>query len=107
MTGLVLGLLACQTGEALDSVGADCPLTWDGWADGFFTTYCRTCHSEESSERHEAPVGVDLESAEDVLDWADRIYERVLLDETMPVGGGVPQEDLERLSIYLSCLGVP
>ena len=100
--------LSCSNGAAEDTgCTAAYGLTWDGWARGFFTTYCLACHSAGSPDRRGAPVGTDFDTLEDVLSWSDRIQARVLDEQTMPVGGGIPEEDLVRLQDYLSCPEVP
>lgn len=80
-----------------------CTPTWDGWTDGFMATWCRTCHSETTPNRHDAPEGVDFDTRQQVLDQADRIRARVLDERTMPLGGGVPDEELELLEAWLTC----
>jgi uncharacterized membrane protein len=104
--------LACGGGEGSDEStdsGAplpdSCDVRWDAWANGFFATYCRSCHSETSPHRYDAPEGVDMDDLDDVRTWSERIRIRVLDDETMPVGGGVPQSELTRLDEWLDCLG--
>ena len=81
-----------------------CEVDWDAWANGFFTTYCKSCHSMNSSNRYGAPESVNIDTVEDVRDWADRVRLRVLESETMPVGGGVPEDELLRLSDWMDCL---
>ncbi len=85
-------------------VEQDCTLNWDGWANGFFATYCRSCHSVTTAERHGAPTGVDFDTRGDAIQWAQRIRVRVLEQETMPLGGGVVQTDLEPLDRWLQCV---
>ena len=80
---IVLAMLfACDKSPSVDTgtqgaatdtgaVTVDCSLTWDGWADGFFSTYCRSCHSVATAERHGAPTGVDLDTRADVIEWAE------------------------------------
>ena len=85
------------------SAELDCSINWDGWTDGFFATYCRSCHSVTTAERYGAPEGVDFDTREDVVQWAERIRIRVLEQETMPLGGGVIQSDLEPLDMWLRC----
>jgi uncharacterized membrane protein len=82
----------------------ECALNWDGWANGFFSTYCRSCHSASTAERHGAPSGVDFDTREDAIQWSDRIRVRVLDLETMPLGGGVIETDLEPLDLWLQCV---
>lgn len=125
--GLLLGLLACgDKGEpaegsadaapadtsdtgGVDSGGApvDCGdptgLSWDAFGAGFFRTYCTACHSSTTPDRHGAPVGVDLDSEEGVRALAPRVRARTLEEQTMPVGGGVLEEDRVLLDRYL-CL---
>ena len=81
-----------------------CDVRWDAWASGFFTTYCQSCHSETSPHRYDAPKSVDLDDIEDVRAWSERIRIRVLQEETMPMGGGVPDTELSRLDGWLDCL---
>ncbi len=105
-------LLGCGDGDAVDEIDSgepavsDCRADWDSWASGFFTTYCRACHAESSPERFEAPLSVNLDSIDDARFWSDRIRQRVLIDQTMPVGGGVPSPELDRLEAWLDCLEV-
>jgi len=77
------------------------PVTWDGWASGFFTTYCRACHSVTTPNRQGAPEGVNFDSQADVDRQLDAIWRVVLEDERMPVGGGVYPDDLLLLTQYL------
>ncbi len=100
MIGLLL--LACEAGS--DSGVSDCVVTWDGWADGFFTTYCQSCHAAQSPDRHGAPEGSNMESEADIASWADRISVRVLEEGTMPIGGGIPAAELVLLERYLECV---
>lgn len=78
-------------------------LTWDGWLAGFMTTYCLACHSADSPDRRGAPEGVDFDTLEDVLLWSQPIRLRVLEEQTMPVGGGILPDELQRLEDFLDC----
>ena len=93
-----------DTDTDTDTSEIDCSINWDGWTDGFFATYCRACHSATTAERYGAPAGVDFDTREDVLQWAERIRVRVLEEETMPLGGGVVQAELEPLDRWLWCV---
>ena len=106
-------VLACASPEPDEAEGSDdtatplpeqCDVQWDAWASGFFTTYCQSCHSETSPHRYDAPPGVDLDDIEDVRAWSTRIRVRVLQEESMPMGGGVPDTELSRLHEWLDCL---
>jgi len=112
---LILTLLACGDAEGPEykererdtaemHFESDCEVTWDAWANGFFTTYCKSCHSESSQNRYEAPGNVNLDTVTDIRDWSQRIRVRVLEDQTMPVGGGVPEQELVRLDDWMRCL---
>ncbi len=81
----------------------DSALGWDAWADGFFSTYCRACHSVDTPDRRGAPPGVDFGTPEEVEGYREAICRVVLEDETMPVGGGVVEEDRLLLELYLGC----
>jgi uncharacterized membrane protein len=110
-------LMSCggdKTSEYIDRDTAvlpfetECDVDWDAWANGFFTTYCKSCHSVNSTNRYGAPESVNIDTVADVRDWADRVRLRVLESQTMPVGGGVPEEELLRLSNWMDCLeGTP
>lgn len=75
----------------------DPPLSWENFGDGIIGRHCRGCHSVyvREGQRGDAPLGVDFDSWEDVLTWADRIQARTVDDTTMPPAGGmVPTERL-------------
>jgi hypothetical protein len=80
---------------------ADDTVTWGGFADGFFSAYCRSCHSTTTPDRRGAPEGVDFTDRAEVLAWAPRIKARVLDDDTMPPGGGTVDEDRIRFEGWL------
>ncbi len=81
----------------------NCDESWDAWANGFFTTYCRACHSQSSANRFDAPVGVDFDDRSDTVARLEQVRIWVLENQTMPVGGGVPEEELTRLDSWLQC----
>jgi len=90
-----------------DKVGCDNDITadefWDTWIHGFFLSYCTGCHSSGTTNRFGAPEGVDFDSQDDVYFWLDRIDIRVVQEESMPPGGGVLEEDIERFQLWLEC----
>ncbi len=103
---VMLLLFACAGAPDADtSACADAPhdVTWDGYARGFFLTYCAACHSESATDRYGAPEGVDFDTPQQVLDQAERVRARVIEAQTMPLGGGVPPEDLALLATWLDC----
>jgi hypothetical protein len=104
---MILALLfACGTPEAATPV-ADCSsvpdVSWDAWGEGFFRTYCTSCHGSGTRNRNGAPPGYDFDDQSVVLAHAEDIRRAVLTDQTMPVGGGVYPDDLTLLDVYLSC----
>lgn len=110
---LTLALTGCgdetdkDSSEPADSSEVSCEsapdLTWSNWGDGFFANYCRACHSESVGDRWGAPEGLDFDTLEQVQQNRGWIHQTVLVDGTMPVGGGVYEEDLEFLTYFLEC----
>ena len=94
-------------GTPADAACADAyDVTWANWANGFFLTYCRSCHSSTTSDRRGAPEGLDYDTLAQVEQGAAAIENAVLVDERMPVGGGVYEDDLTLLRDFLTC-GLP
>lgn len=109
---LLFTLLACGSDETTDSAPAstvDCAtapadVTWDAFGHGFFLTYCTACHSANNADnRYGAPAEVNFDTEQDVYDLSDRVRVRVMQDADMPIGGGVYEDDLSLLDIYLTC----
>lgn len=93
-----------DTGSAPAEICVDAPqVTWQGWADGFFQGYCRSCHSSTTPDRRGAPEGVDFDTLADVREQRDLIRWSVVEEARMPVGGGVYEEDLYLLEVFLDC----
>ncbi len=86
---------------------ADCDdvydLTWDNWGSSFFATYCDSCHAAASPNRFGAPEYATFDTEEEARNWQVAIRETVLEDESMPLGGGVYEDDLFLLDVYLDC----
>ena len=103
--------LACvgqagDTGSPAGACGRAPPLSYDRFGQQFMDTHCAGCHSSllPESLREGATVGVDLDTYEGVLRHADRIEARALGEApTMPPGGGPDEDELARLSEWLSC----
>ncbi|MEC7946167.1 MAG: hypothetical protein VX265_01285 [Myxococcota bacterium] len=79
----------------------DDSVTWAGFTDGFFSAYCRACHSATTPDRRGAPLGVDFGDRAEAMVWATRLKARVLDEGTMPRGGGIVAEDRERFEGWL------
>ena len=78
-------------------------LNWENFGQGFFLTYCNSCHSESSPNRFGAPEGIDFDTEAQVRAWRDRLEVVVLEEESMPLGGGVFDDDLYLFGVYLEC----
>lgn len=102
---VLLALLIACTGT--DDTAATCDsgpdVTWPNFADGFFATYCRSCHSASAVDRRDAPPTVNFDTAAEVRDLEERVRVRVIEEGTMPAGGGVTEDDLLLLQRYLDC----
>ena len=105
-----------STGDASDSdtdtdtdalVCADAPtLTYDTFGNGFLATYCNGCHGAGVPDRQGAPEMVVFDTREQADMFADRILARAIPAEgvtPMPPAGGITQDDLDRLEIWLNC----
>lgn len=105
----MLFLLACQDPETTTETekpvecAAAPQVTYENWGKGFFLTWCGACHTSTAQQRNGAPEGVDFDTLSDIREWKDRIDVRVLDEQTMPLGGGVYEEDLELLEVFLAC----
>ncbi|MCP4806071.1 MAG: hypothetical protein GY913_06585 [Proteobacteria bacterium] len=104
----MLLFLACTQSGSLDSGGstesAECSgPTWHHFGEGFFRTWCQSCHSSTTPDRSGAPEALDYETYDQVLAGADTIRDAVLVRGSMPLGGGVYPQDLELLEAFLDC----
>ncbi len=102
MIVLALWILACAGAPAADS-GCATAVTWDNFADGFFASYCRSCHSATATERHGAPPGLDLDAEGEVRALEGAVRRTVLEAASMPPGGGVVDDDRALLEQWLDC----
>lgn len=101
-------LLACTAISSTDSAASDpCAdahdVDWYSFGDPFFATYCRGCHSATAPYRYGAPEAVNFDTEEDARTYVEEVRRTVLQDGTMPVGGGVLDDDLTLLAEYLDC----
>ncbi len=97
---MILLLLACAPKPAPVA-----EITWDGWAHGFFVSYCGACHSATTPDRHGAPESVTFDTEEEAIAQASAIRAAVLDNGTMPIAAGVFPEDLERLRVWVEGVG--
>ena len=117
LPGLLLLVVSCAPDPAASVNVAGPPLdtgtdpacdepdlpTWENWGEGFFVTWCQSCHSRTTPQRAGAPEGVDFDSASDVQQAEAAIRRTVLESRSMPVGGGLPEADLHDLDRLLRC----
>lgn len=95
---------SAQPIEDVEEGACSDPVTWEGWGEGFFASYCDACHSASTPDRYGAPEGLTFDTYEEVVVQAVVIESSVLVNETMPVGGGVTEEDRILLLRFLQCL---
>lgn len=90
---------------ALDSGGGH--PTWANFGQAFFLTYCDACHAADSPNRFGAPISVTFDTEAEVDGQLDAIRRTVLDERSMPLGGGLPDDDLAALDNYLTCRASP
>lgn len=112
LVGLPL-LLACGEGGG-DSADPACdrspPLSYQNFGEALIDEHCVGCHSSLVPEDHRegAPPGVDLDTYEGVLTWAERVEARAVdPDAGMPPGGGPSDEERALLGEWLRCAVLP
>lgn len=96
-------LLACTGDDADSAPVCDAHVTWNNWGDGFFTTWCQPCHSATAPDRNGAPESLNFDTSTDVVTYEASVRRTVLEMETMPVGGGLTDEDRALLEDFLAC----
>jgi uncharacterized membrane protein len=86
------------------------PLDYQNYGKGFVDKHCVGCHSSLLPESHRmgAPLGVDLDTYQFIIDWADRIEARATgSSPSMPPGGGPSEQELANLAEWLECSVLP
>lgn len=110
-------VLASACDEGGDPTGATCPTTspptYASFGQQFMTTYCTSCHSGASTNRHGAPSDMNFDTEADVKKHADDIdrWAAAGPDATntlMPeIGGTVTakpsQAEREQLGQFIAC----
>ena len=93
-----------DSGGAVDpSCAGEPDVRWNGFGEGFFSSYCDACHSAAAPDRFGAPEALTFDTLAEVRAQADLIELAVLVNETMPSGGGVREDDRVLLEIFLRC----
>ena len=109
-------LFACgekATDSALSLCIHDPPLSYANFGKGYVDVHCLGCHSAELPEGHRvgAPAGVNFNTYDEVMDWAERLEARATRkfsdDVTMPPGGGPTKEELDMFEEWLYCSVIP
>lgn len=103
---MVLALLLACADKTADTA-VDCSVapavSWEGWGQGFFLTWCQACHGSDAQDRHGAPADQVFDTWADVLEREEAIRQSVLIEATMPIGGGVDEDELHQLDVLLTC----
>lgn len=99
---LLVAACAQAPDSAVDSANCELNVTWQNGADGFFRSYCRSCHSSTTADRHEAPVGIDFDSEAQVRSLQSSILPTIEY-RTMPPGGGLTDDDVTLIREWLVC----
>lgn len=100
---MILLLLGCIDKPADSGPSCETAVTWQNFAQGFFLSYCQSCHASTTANRHGAPEGVDFATEEQTRAQADAVRRVVLTNDTMPPGGGLLADDIALLAEWLEC----
>jgi hypothetical protein len=91
--------------EAEECKAGDSP-TYDNFAKAFVMTSCLTCHTSSKTtltERLQAPLDINFDTQDEIKAKAHDAYHEVVVEKSMPVGGGVEQTDRDKFGIWLRC----
>ena len=105
-----IGCGSKETDTAINGCDRSPPLTYANFGRGYLDKHCVGCHHSllPQDMREGAPLGVDLDTLEFSLQWADRIEARATGDvPTMPPGGGPTEDEREMLEEWLRCELLP
>ena len=107
-TFLLAGALGGCGAPAGDTAAVETPYvegqpapTWTNFAGAFFVTRCGACHAANAPDRFGAPEAMVFDTLEQVRALESAVRASTLEARTMPLGGGVPEEDLARLEAWL------
>jgi hypothetical protein len=94
-------------------IGTSClrdpPLSYENFGKGILKRHCVPCHSVYAREgqRAGAPPGVNFDSWDDTLVWADRIVAFAVDSELMPPAGGMVTSERSELAEWMRCEVLP
>lgn len=107
MRGLLLALAACgpgaDSGETAEGCAHENVVTWDNGGEDLFLTWCRSCHSETTGDRHGAPEYLNYDTLDEVRAAQHNIRQAALWDQVMPPGYPLGEEDWETMASFLDC----
>jgi hypothetical protein len=83
----------------------DSTLSYESFGRDFFQSYCLRCHSEQNTDRHGAPAGVNFDALDGIRAHEETIWALAADDNTaMPEAGTAPSLDERRsLGDWLAC----
>jgi uncharacterized membrane protein len=109
-------LLTGACGDEGGGTGSTCPpgstLTYESFGNDFMQSYCIECHASDlpPGERMDAPVGVDFDTLEGILERADEIDRAAAagpdeINTQMPPPEQPQPTDAERMMLgeWLAC----
>ena len=101
-------LLSCATALDTGEEYSDCTQvslrTWENWGEGFFQTWCQSCHSRTTPQRNGAPENLNFDTLNDIVEWQEEIRDSVIDNARMPKGGGIPADVVVDFTEYMDCL---
>jgi uncharacterized membrane protein len=103
-----LAMIAALAGCGTDSANTCAPgdpktVSWDSFGHGFTLARCQGCHASTATDRRSAPPDVMFDTEDDARAVAPRIRTAVIVNKTMPPGGGVSDTDLALVGAWLDC----
>ena len=97
--------------SGLSDTGEDCDVPmgfdWSTWGQPFFRTWCSGCHGADAPERYGAPDWLVFDTEAQVYNHRSLIRSSVLERQSMPLGGGLPEQESESLDLFLRCVFGP
>jgi uncharacterized membrane protein len=106
---LLMLLAGCAPLGGAEDTGGACgrrpALDYDNYGRAALSKHCTGCHSSylPQSMRFEAPLGVDFDTYQGVLTYAERIHVRTVEEEDMPPGGGLGGDELAMFDEWIAC----
>jgi hypothetical protein len=90
----------------------DCPtdswVRYDNFAEPLVSTWCLPCHSSTLPEalRQGAPVGMNFDSYDGIVQWSDRMLDRMSIRADMPPKAGPSPDERALFAEWIAC-GLP